>query len=60
MTELNNEIRKEIRKLDCDNNMKLFLEDALNYELELHEGGSQDSKQAIGKEYKNLISKYSK
>ena len=60
MTELNNEIRKEIRKLDCDNNMKLFLEDALNYELELHEGGSQDSKQAISKEYKNLISKYSK
>ena len=60
MTELNKEIVKEIRNLDCDNNMKIFLEEALNYELELHEGSSQDSKQAIGKEYKNLISKYSK
>lgn len=60
MTELNKEIVKEIRNLDCDNNMKLFLEEVLNYELQLHEGGSKDSKQAIGKEYKNFISKFSK
>ena len=60
MTELNREIVREIRNLDCDNNMKAFLEDALNYELDLHESGSQDSKQAIGKEYKNFIAKYSK
>ena len=60
MTELNKEIVKEIRKFDCDNNMKLFLEDALNYELKLHESESKDSKQAIGKHYKNLIAKYSK
>ena len=60
MTELNKEIRKEIRKLDCDNNMKLFLEDALYYELSLHDGDSTDSIKAIGKQYKNFISKYSK
>ena len=60
MTELNKEIVKEIRKFDCDNNMKLFLEDALNYELKLHESESKDSKQAICKHYKNLIAKYSK
>ena len=60
MTELNKEIVKEIRKFDCDNNMKLFLEEALNYELKLHDGDSNDSKQAIGKHYKNLIAKYSK
>lgn len=60
MTELNKEIVKEIRKFDCDNNMKLFLEEALNYELKLHESDSNDSKQSIGKHYKNLIAKYSK
>lgn len=60
MTELNREIVKEIRRLECDNNMKMFLEETLNYELELHEGNSKDSKQAIGKEYKKLISKFSK
>lgn len=60
MTELNREIVKEIRNLDCDNNMKQFLEEALRYELDLHESGSKDSSHAIGKEYKNLISKFSK
>ena len=60
MTELNREIIREIRKFDCDNNMKLFLEEALQYELDLHDGGSKESPQAIGKEYKNFIAKYSK
>ena len=60
MTELNREIVKEIRKLDCDNNMKLFFVFLLNYELSLHDGDSNDSKQAIGKEYKNFITKFSK
>ena len=60
MTELNKEIVKEIRNLDCDENMKSFLEEVLNYELKLHEGNSHDSKQAIGKEYKKYISKFSK
>ncbi len=60
MTELNKEIIKEIRNLDCDSNMKAFLETALNYELDLHDGDSQDSKQAIGKEYKKFISNFSK
>ena len=60
MTELNKEIVREIRNLDCDDKMKSFLIEVLNYELKLHEGGSQDSKQAIGKEYKKFISKFSK
>ena len=60
MTELNKEILREIRKLDCDNNIKLFLVEALNYELRLHDGDSTDSIKTIGKEYKNFISKYSK
>lgn len=60
MTELNREIRKEIRKLDCDNSMKLFLEEMLEFELELIDSGSQDSKKAIGSEYKAQISKFAK
>lgn len=60
MTELNKEIINEINKLDCSNNMKLFLLESLEYELVLHESTSQDSKQAIGKEYKKMISKFSK
>lgn len=60
MTELNREIRKEIRKLDCDNSMKLFLEAMLVYELDLIENDSQDSKKAIGNEYKAQISKFAK
>lgn len=60
MTELNREIVKQIRNLDCDDNMKSFLIEALNYEIELHEGDSGESKQAIGKEYKKFISTFSK
>ena len=35
MTELNKEIINEIRKLDCDNSMKSFIENMLKFELEL-------------------------
>lgn len=60
MTDLNREIVREIRKLDCDNSMKLFLETMLEYELELIDSDSQDSKKAIGVEYKAQISKFAK
>ncbi len=60
MTELNREIIKEIRNLDCDNSMKLFIEKMLKYELNLIESESNDSKKAIGIEYKARIAEFSK
>lgn len=60
MTELNREIIREIRKLDCDNSMKLFLEKMLQYELNLIESDSNDGKKAIGVEYKARIAEFSK
>lgn len=58
MMELNKEIVKSIRHLDCDNNMKLFLEDILKYELDLLEEGETENTKS--KKYMDKISEYSK
>ena len=60
MTELNREIVHEIRKLDCDNNIKSFLETMLQYELDLKDNEVGDSKKAIGADYKKSITDFTK
>lgn len=60
MTKVNNEIKREIENSDCDHSIKLFLEEMLEYELNLIENESTDSKKAIGAVYKTQIANFSK
>lgn len=60
MTELNKEIINEIRKLNCDNSMKSFIENMLKFELELIDSESNESTKSIGTIYKSKIAEFSK
>lgn len=57
---LNKEITNAIEDLDLDKNMKGFLVDALNYELEQVNTDKKDGPKVAGKVYKELIANYAK
>ncbi len=60
MAELNKEIINTIKDLDCDKNMKDFLEEILNYELDQSVNENPDTIKASGNKYKAFIAGYAK
>lgn len=58
MDHLNRDIKEGISDLNCDDDMKSFLKDILEYELELYNKPGK-TKKSISEEYNKYISIFS-